>query len=181
MLLASAADADSTGDVHLDVHGGPDAHSGHDTDQVGAFLAMFLSLRFWIFALLAFGIVGTPLHFLHLAGPLLTLVLSLSMGFASGFVAAWAVRALSRADAGSSYGEADAVGKVGRVLLPCSKTTRGKVRIELRGQTLDYLATTDEDELAVGTSVLVEEARDGSLHVSRAPRDLLPENGQPKG
>jgi membrane protein implicated in regulation of membrane protease activity len=89
-------------------------------------------------------------------------------------LASWTFRALAGADTTSSSAEAnDAVGQVGRVLVPCTRGQKGKVRIELRGQTLDLIATTDDEELASGSCVLVEEMRGMTAHVSRAPADFL--------
>src|SRR5690606_3321950 len=59
------------------------------------FLPIFLSLRFWVFGLLAFGMVGSVLHFVDLAGPLLTAGVAVVMGFSSGTLASWVFRALT--------------------------------------------------------------------------------------
>src|SRR5215213_4528186 len=60
---AAAGDADAHAEHdHGDSHG----HAG-----AGA-IAIFLSLRFWTFGLLAFGLVGSILHFLHLTSGLIT-------------------------------------------------------------------------------------------------------------
>ena len=175
----------SDGDVHADVHadaGGGDVHAdthagaGHDTHAHGeaGFLPIFLSLRFWVYGLLGFGMVGAALHYLGLAGSLATPLIAVAVGLVSGFLASWTFRALAQADTTSSSAEAnDAVGHVGRVLVPCTRGQKGKVRIELRGQTLDLIATTDDEELASGSSVLVEEMRGMTAHVSRAPADFL--------
>jgi membrane protein implicated in regulation of membrane protease activity len=172
----------SDGDVHADAGGG-DVHADtaggeHDTHAHGeaGFLPIFLSLRFWVYGLLGFGMVGAALHYLGLAGSLATPLIAVAVGLLSGFLASWTFQALARADTTSSSAEAnDAVGQVGRVLVPCTRGQKGKVRIELRGQTLDLIATTDDDELASGSSVLVEEMRGMTAHVSRAPGDFLPE------
>ena len=151
---------------------GPGGHGGHDI--AGGFLPIFLSLRFWTFGLMAFGIVGTLLSYLGLAAPLLTAVLAIAMGGGSGVFASWSFRALARAGTQSGAETSDAVGQVGKVLVRCTKQARGKVRIEVRGQTVDYLATTDAEELAEGELVLIEEIRDGEVRVARAPAEFLP-------
>jgi membrane protein implicated in regulation of membrane protease activity len=167
--VGADADADADAGGHDgDVHG----HGGHDI--TGGFLPIFLSLRFWTFGLMAFGIVGTLLSYLGLAAPLLTAVLAAGMGGGSGFFASWSFRALARAGTQSGAQTGDAVGQVGKVLVPCTKHARGKVRVELRGQAIDYLATTDSEELAEGELVLIEEIREGEVRVSRAPAEFLP-------
>lgn len=173
------ADADVDASAGLD-HDMGDADLDHDLDasaeghsDVG-FLPIFLSLRFWVFGSLAFGMVGSLLHFLMLAGPVLTAVVATVLGLGSGTVASWVFRALSRQSVTSGAGEDDAVGHVGKVLIGVSNTSRGKIRIQLKGQTIDLIATTDESELPAGEQVLIEEMRDGQAHVSRAPADFLP-------
>jgi membrane protein implicated in regulation of membrane protease activity len=123
---------------------------------------------------MAFGIVGTLLAYLGLAAPLLTALLATAMGVGSGFFASWSFRALARSTTQSGAQSGDAVGQVGKVLVRCTRQGRGKVRIELRGQTVDYLATTEAEELAEGELVLVEEVRDGEVRVARAPAEFLP-------
>lgn len=161
---------DSNGDAHAGGdHGGAESHDGHGE---AGFLPIFLSLRFWTHGLLAFGIVGTTLHYLNLAGRTATLVSALAIGLFSGLLAAWVLRALARADTSSGAEAHDSVGQVGRVLVGCRRGGHAKVRIELRGQTLDLLATTDDEELESGAPVLVEEVRGTTLHVSRAPDEF---------
>ena len=164
------ADADAGASVEAD-HG--DAHGEADS----GFLPIFLSLRFWIFGSLAFGMVGSLLHFLGLASGLVTLSVAGVMGIASGMLASWIFRVLSRQQVSSGAGEHDAVGHVGKVLIRVPTQGHGKVRIQLKGQTLDLLATTDEVELLEGEQVLVEEMRDGSARVSKAPADFLTRDG----
>lgn len=163
---ASDLDADADADAHTHAHG--DAHHG----AIG-FLPILLSLRFWTFALLAFGMAGTCLHYFDLAAAPVTGVLSAFLGFAAGGMASYTFAALGRAETSSGASNRDAVGQVGRVLVACGKERRGKVRIEVKGQTLDMLASTDEADLHEGEVVLVEEVRGNELRVSRAPAEFL--------
>lgn len=165
---ADAGDASAEVDHHLDTDHG-DAHGEADT----GFLPIFLSLRFWIFGSLAFGMVGSLLHFLGLASALVTVVVAGVMGIGSGVLASWIFRVLNRQHVSSGAGENDAVGHVGKVLIRVPAQGHGKVRIQLKGQTLDLLATTDEVELLEGEQVLVEEMQDGRARVSKAPPDFL--------
>lgn len=159
----------------LEADAGDAAHGGaHHAELDHAFLPIFLSLRFWIFGLLAFGLVGSALHFFDLASSGLTLAAAIVLGFGSGTLASWVFRALSRSAVTSGADEGDAVGQVGKVLIRVPTRGHGKVRIQLKGQTLDLLATTDEVELLEGEQVLVEEMQDGRARVSKAPEDFLP-------
>jgi membrane protein implicated in regulation of membrane protease activity len=170
------ADADGGGGGHGDVHdAGADGHDehGHGHGDAG-FLPIFLSLRFWIYGLLGFGMVGAALHYLALAGSLATPLIAAAVGILSGLIASWTFHALARSDTSSGLQSGDAVGQVARVLVPCKKGGKGKIRIEIRGQSMDLLATTDDEELGSGSTVLIEEMRGNTAHVSRAPADFLP-------
>jgi len=48
----------------------------------------------------------------------------------------------------------------------------GQIRVELKGQSVDLLATTDEEELARGEAILIEEIEGSVARVSRRPREL---------
>lgn len=171
------ADAHAGGDLHgdADVHGDADAHGdqGHGHADSSA-IAVFLSLRFWTFGLLAFGLVGTILHFLRLANGVVTPVAAGLMGVASGWLASYTFRLLDRTQSTSGAEAGDAIGQVGRVLVPIERGKRGKIRIELRGQSVDLLASTDDDELRDGDQVVVEEIRGTTAHVSRATAEFMP-------
>jgi membrane protein implicated in regulation of membrane protease activity len=153
-----------------DGHDGGDAHD-HELDSGWA---VFLGARFWTFCFLAFGLVGTLLTLFRLATPGLVFGLAAPAGLASGLFAALTMRALRRGQATTSVNLEEAVGQVGRVLLPVGKGRVGKVRLQLKGQAVDVLATTDDDELVAGQRVVVDELRGGVAHVLAAPEELGP-------
>ncbi len=169
-------DLDAGGDGELGTadHGeivhptGAEAHHGIEA----GFLPLVLSLRFWTFGSLAFGVVGSLLHFLGLAPALVSLAVATAVGLGSGLFSSWVFRALARSSSQSGAVATDAVGQVGRVLVPVERGARGKVRIQVRGQTVDYLATTDDERLEAGMDVLVAEVRDDEVHVCRAPSEF---------
>jgi membrane protein implicated in regulation of membrane protease activity len=157
--------------------GDGDAHDGHAHDAShgsDGILPLVLAMRFWSFGFLAFGLSGSLLHYLGLLGRGSALAVALATGLASGLLASWSVRRLELAQSSSGAETSDLVGQLGRVLVPLSKASRGKVRVELKGQTLDFIASTDDDALEAGAPVLVEELRGSALHVSRAGREFLP-------
>lgn len=184
LLMGHEADADAHVDAgHLGAGhlGAGHVSGGHVSDvhdaahDAGGFAAIVLSLRFWTFGLLAFGLSGALLEYVVRAGALLTPLLAAGMGLASGYFAAWLISVLIRTGSSSGAGDTDAVGQVGKVLVSLSKEQPGKVRVELKGQSIDYLAITDEEAaLEAGADVLVEEANDGTLRVSRAREPFLP-------
>jgi membrane protein implicated in regulation of membrane protease activity len=170
VMGSSGSDAEAS---DLD-HAEGDHHGGHGHPDAGI-VATFLSIRFWTFGLMAFGLVGSALHFLSLASPLVTAILSALMGLGSGTLANLTFRFLTRTHVSSGGEAADAIGQVGRVLIPIERGKRGKIRIALRGQTVDLLASTDDEGLKDGDLVVVEELRGTTAHVSRASRDFVSE------
>jgi hypothetical protein len=180
VLAHSDADADADGDVDgdADVSGDVDAHHdlgdhGDMDHDAGGFLPILLSVRFWTFGAMAFGLVGSMLHFLRLAPMAVTPFVAVGMGLVCGFFASWVFKALARANTQSGATAMDAVGHMGKVLVPLKQGARGKVRIQLRGQTTDFLALSDEDEFEAGAWVLVTEIEEGQVHVVRAPDEFL--------
>jgi membrane protein implicated in regulation of membrane protease activity len=169
------------GGKDVDAHGGDAAgHADHDAadDHGGAHepsvVALFLSTRFWVFTCLGFGLSGTLMHVLDLAGPVAVACLAGAAGLGSGIFAVVVFRTvMQRASTTTTTAHAaDAVGKVGRVLVACQKKEVGQVRVELKGHSVDFLATTDEDEIPRGEHVLVVEMRGNTAHVARRPPEL---------
>ncbi len=153
---------------------GHDASHGHgdgDGHESSAW-SLLASVRFWSFALLAFGLVGTSLTLLSLAERALTAALAIGSGLGSGFFAAGVIRRLSSRPASSHVDSGDVLGHVGRVIVPLVPGGLGKVRIDIKGASVDYLARSSET-LAAGDAVVVEEVSEGELRVSRAPRELI--------
>jgi len=141
----------------------------------GGWASIFGSLRFYMFADIAFGAVGAPVTAFGSVAPGLTGAVALLTAFAVGGAASFGFRLLGRDTSGSGASEADLLGKVGRVLVACEKGRRGKVRLTVRGQLLDVVATTDELRLAPGAGVIVQEVHAERVHVCAAPSELLPE------
>jgi len=162
-------------------HGGDHAdhgdHAGGGKDLKHAeaeagFFGLFLSTRFWIFASLAFGMSGSLIHYLNLAGPVTTLLVALGAGVASGLFTVLLFQAVKRSSTSTTVHTTDAVGQVGRVLVACKQGGMGKVRIELRGQSVDMLAITEEAEIKRGEMILVEDVDGHTARVSRRPPEL---------
>ena len=170
-LLLGGQDADTHDGDTGGHHGESDHHDGPGPSA--GFLAIVSSLRFWTFAAFGAGLTGVLLHYLKLANAPTTAILSLLMGVALGLVANVAFRLLGKSETSSALEGQDAVGVVGRVILPVSKERRGKIRIDVKGQTHDLFATTDETELVPGTSVLIEEQSGDTVRVARAPAEFL--------
>jgi membrane protein implicated in regulation of membrane protease activity len=159
-------------------HQGDVGHAGHAHGDQGnggtaGFWTVVLSLRFWTFTALGFGMSGTLLHFVASSTPPpVILAVAVAAGLASGVFAALVFRAVRSASAGTETRASLAVGRVGRVVVPCGRDVRGQVRIEIAGSSVDLVATTDEDAIARGEAVLVEDLREGVAHVSKRPGEL---------
>jgi membrane protein implicated in regulation of membrane protease activity len=167
-------------------HGGGEldhAVADGDGDHAGALDAVFAwlpitSLRFWTFFAAFFGAVGTVLSAWNLAGPAPAAVLAVAAGYLSGLIMNRAMRYLTRTDSDSSLGHGDLVGAGAEVLLPIASAAAGKVRVRLKGRSVDLLAVSEDDQpLAAGAHVMVLAVRDdGHLLVTRG--DKLEENGR---
>jgi membrane protein implicated in regulation of membrane protease activity len=169
VLLVQIAMAGHGGHGDVGHGGGGHAHGEHAADGGSAFWTLFLSLRFWVFAALGFGLSGSLIHGFTLASPLATFLIAAAAGVASGLFAALAFRAVRSGSTGTESRSSLAVGKVGRVIVPCGREVTGQVRIELAGSSVDLAATTDDEAIARGEAVLVEDLRQGVAHVSRRP------------
>jgi membrane protein implicated in regulation of membrane protease activity len=157
------ADADLDADHEVGVH---------DATGVGGFVALFLSTRFWIFASLGFGLGGTLLSYFTGTGETLTFAAAVTMGIMSGLSAALAFRALRRGASEHAASTDAAVGRLGRVIVPCEAGGLGQIRIEVRGQSVDMRARTGKLRIERGDTVIVEVVEGDIATVSRAPEEL---------
>lgn len=168
------------GKMH-DVQGG-DADGGAEGKDVGTngahiegdegVVGLFLSTRFWVFTALGFGLSGALLHYVTTVWSVLAFGIAFVAGITSGLFAAITFRVATKSSVSSTAHASQAVGRVGRAVAAVQKGSVGKVRIELQGQVVDFLATTDDDEIARGEAVLIEDMKDGVATVSRRPADL---------
>jgi membrane protein implicated in regulation of membrane protease activity len=79
------------------------------------------------------------------------------------------LRTLSDPGASGEAALLEARGRSGRVLVPLSRDQRGKVRVQIKGQTVDLLATTSGGELKAGAEVVVLDVRGDVAEVAAAP------------
>jgi membrane protein implicated in regulation of membrane protease activity len=167
------ADASAESGSSSEPHGHAEhAAAGAGLEGLASLTALFASTRFWIFALLAFGLSGSLLHYVAESGRLLTALAALGLGLVSGLGAAVAFRVLAASSGAPVAGLGQAVGRVGRVLVPLAPGERGKIRIELQGQSVDVIARAEGEALARGDAVVVEEVDGDVALVSRAPEEL---------
>ena len=148
-------------------HGG----HGHDADA-GLAWAPVASLRFWVFLLTFGGGAGLALDALG-SSAALSAVGAGVIGWVAGAIAVTVVRSMTKHSASSDVKSGELVGLAGTLTLPVGKDRPGKVRVDLKGRSEDYVAALVEDddaaELPTGTPVLiVAEGERGSLLVAKA-------------
>jgi membrane protein implicated in regulation of membrane protease activity len=160
------AHADADGDAHGDAHGDAD-HAGA-LDGVLAWLPV-TSLRFWTFFLAFFGLTGALLTLFSLASSqVIIAALAGVIGYGSGWAMVATIRHLSRNETSSAVSERDYVGATGRVMVPVSRDKVGKVRIEIKGRTVEMLARTEDDiEFASQQPVIIYAVDDDHVLVTR--------------
>lgn len=162
------ADADAGPSQGID-HGVLDSHG-----SVAGLFTAFLSLRFWMFFLAFFGLTGLTLDGLDLieSSPV-ALVISLAMGLVTGQVTVAVFRSLSASETSTAASAHDYVGKSGRVLVSFGPGSLGKLRLTLKGTTVDVLATSDDERpFASGDEAMVIQMNDTTAMVARvAVRD----------
>ncbi len=166
------ADADVDADADADVDGDADHHDGGG--EIGGFFGALTSLRFWTFFAATFGLTGALLEWQGvLDNAWIALALAVAVGFIAGYFAVETFRRLAAGETGHVAGAKDYVGKSGRVLVAIVPGAVGKVRVEVRGSTVDLLATNDEGiTIAIGEHALVIEMRGTTALV--APLDKAP-------
>lgn len=175
ILLAQAllGGSDASGDAGLS-----DASADSPDGDLGGFqglpvLTFLASVRFWSFAALAFGMVGTLLTVFGLAGATAVLALAAGSGLASGATAVVVIRKVLGRPSTSHATAHDLVGRVARVLVPVVPGGRGKIRVAARGSYVDLLARSEET-IEAGETVIVTAYEGMDAVVVRAPQELAP-------
>lgn len=155
-------DIDGDADGHFEFDKGLDghAHAGHDGHgDLGGFFGVLGSTRFWTFFAAFFGLTGIVLDGLDLAIPSVALALAIAVGFLMGWTAVTLIRRLSAEDVGVAATVDDYVGKSGEMLIAAGPQRLGKIRIELKGTTVDVLAESDDQSIPLGEQALIVEMR----------------------
>ena len=159
-------------DADMGAHGA--GHAGAEDHAPGAFggaLAMLVSLRFWTFFLAFFGLTGMVFTIFDLAPWIVTAVAAAVMGLAAGVGASLIVKQLSGRESNSASSSADYVGKTALVLVPIAKGQLGKIRLTLKGSTVDVLAASDEEPgFATKDEVLIVEMDGTTARIARLER-----------
>jgi membrane protein implicated in regulation of membrane protease activity len=164
LVLGGHGDADV--DAGAEADGGADGHDGFADGGIGV-VAALRSIRFWTFFAAFFGLTGLALGWVGVAAPV-GAVAAAVVGLATGWGASAATRWLAADRSGAAAASGDYVGKTARVLVPVASQQTGKVRLELRGSTVDILATTDEESgFATGDSAIIVEVEGLVARIAR--------------
>lgn len=146
-------------------HGGVSHGDGHADHPGGPGL---LSTRTAVYGLFTFGFVGGLLHVARLASPAVALAVGTASAIAVAVSVGYTLRAIGHSSVSGAAEFAEARGRRARVLVRCTRERRGKIRVDIKGQTVDMLATTDAAELPAGADVEIVEIRGDMAHVAPA-------------
>ena len=150
--------------------GGKDTDHGDSSHaDAGLAWAPIASLRFWVFFFTFGGGAGFALGLLG-TGKIVTAVGAGVIGWIAGGLAVTVIRALTKNSVSSGVGAAELVGTTGTLTLPVGPGQPGKVRVDVKGRTEDFVANIVEDggKLPTGSTVLiVAEGDRGSLLVTK--------------
>jgi hypothetical protein len=134
----------------------------------------FLRWRFWTFGLCFFGLMGLLLGWLQPSlPPLVALLWAVGTGTAIGTAATWILAWLQlQGDSDSLLKPEDWVGAAGVVELPFDASSRGKVRLVVRGSPVAVQAITREARaFQPGDRVFVIALEGGRAWVTSDPGD----------
>lgn len=125
-------------DLSHDVGGHDGSVEGHAAD---AHLWLpFLSLRFWTYTVAVFGVTGLLMTLLTGASSGAVAAISTLMGVGSGLAVSGLIRFLSKNESDSSMRPDDIMGVRGKLLVGCTESSDGKVRLNVKGEIIDLLA-----------------------------------------
>ena len=159
----------STPDLDADADG-PDGTGHAGVGGADFLLGSLRSIRFWTFFSAFFGLTGLALSGLGLVeSAAVTLAIAVAMGATLGYSASAALRALASDTTGEAAESSDYVGKTARVLVRVAPGQTGKVRLQLKGHTVDVLATADDETFSPREEVMIIEMEGTTARLARAP------------
>ena len=149
LLFSLFASGDGGGKPEIDGHADLDAHADHDHDGGldGALAWLPLaSLRFWTFFMAFFGATGTALTFIERdINAWVLLAIAVAMGYVCGAAAVSVFRYMRRSETSSNLAVDDYIGETAVVRVSVARGKTGKVRLDIKGRTLELLAETEEE------------------------------------
>jgi len=135
-------------------------------------LSLLTSFKFWTFGLCFFGLTGLVLTNLGV-NPIGVAIAAVLMGLLCGGAMALALRLLRQRQVNSLIESADLAGLEGTVEVPFDASSRGKIRLQVKGSMVDYMAYTNHSKpLERGDRILVIGTEGDRLWV--VPAELPP-------
>ncbi|MFQ3676590.1 MAG: NfeD family protein [Fimbriimonadaceae bacterium] len=104
----------------------------------------FFSIRFWTYFAFVFGASGLLLSLFRASAEPLTLILSMGAAVGMGLLVAYLMRWIRSNEADGSARLDDVLGRVGRVTVPIREGQTGRIRVNVKGDEIDYLALADQ-------------------------------------
>ena len=156
-----------------DLHHGPDGEAGQGH---GISLGSWFSVRFVVYFLATFGLIGTVLTKASDTSSTVTLVAALAGGLVIGQLAHQLIRHLALTSVTGITTTRDYVDKSARVTMAIRPPHRGEVAIRIGDSErfVPALSRRDQDAFDAGQSVVVLEFRSGTaLVVSQQEYDFL--------
>ena len=161
-------DVDADFDVDVDVDADFDTVGGVGGGVAAAVLSI-LSFRSIVFFLAFFGATGLILDALA-AGSVVALLVAIALGVFAASLNNRVFRYLKTSSVSTEVSDSKLSGTVGRVTVPISVPSKGRITCEVDGQTINLTAVpfdpSEESEFGVGESVVVIEVAEGTARVS---------------
>lgn len=161
-------DADVDVDFDVDVDADLEVSGGIGGGIAAAVLSL-LSFRSIVFFLAFFGATGLILTALS-TGSVIALVLAVALGLFAASLNNRVFRYLKTSSVGMDVSDRVLSGAVGRVTIPISVPSKGRITCEVEGQTINLTAVPfdakEQGEFGVGEAVVVVEVHEGTARVS---------------
>jgi membrane protein implicated in regulation of membrane protease activity len=151
---AGGVEAGAPGEAHF---GGDAAHGGHEAAATASTAATWFSMRFVVFFVGVFGIIGLILTYMTGAAVPVAFGVALVSGLAAGQGVHQTFRRLDRTAGNSTPTVADYVNQIGRVTIAIRPPKTGEVAIAVRGgqRYLPAASKHPDAGFAVGDEVAV--------------------------
>jgi membrane protein implicated in regulation of membrane protease activity len=167
MFAATDADGGTPGG-DVDFEGGEATDAGHVDGEGVAEAVRFFSLRNVVLFVAFFGLTGSLLTLVGIPG-LLVFPTAVVMGFFAALFAFYLLRYVARTESGTNP-TPRLDGLRGRVVIPVSRTHRGKIAVDTGDQYLQVLARVAEEASAeaffAGQMVTIVRFEDGTAMVA---------------
>ena len=161
-------DADVDVDFDVDVDADLEVSGGIGGGIAAAVLSL-LSFRSIVFFLAFFGATGLILTALS-TGSVIALVLAVALGLFAASLNNRVFRYLKTSSIGMDVSDTVLSGAVGRVTIPISVPSKGRITCEVEGQTINLTAVPfdakEQGEFGIGETVVVVEVHEGTARVS---------------